>query len=141
MQGRFDESSDFGPLLVDLGSACHIDFKMEGVSYMSSAGVASWCLFLSKLSSHTTYSFRNCSVAFVSSSALIPMVTGRGEVVSVQAPYYCRVCDREDTHLVESAIVHKANGALEAPILICHICANELEFDDLPERYFAFLTT
>ncbi len=139
MQGIFDEQTDFRPLLTSLEGERYIDFMMQGVTYLSSSGVRAWCLFLNALNPETAYSFRNCSLPFASQASMVPMTIGRGSVVSLQAPYLCEKCDREETRLVETALVKRTDGSLLPPALHCHVCASALLFDDLPERYFAFL--
>jgi CheY-like chemotaxis protein len=138
LQGIFDEQTDFRPLLASLADEPHVDFMMQGVTYMSSSGVRAWCNFIGQLQGKS-YSFRHCSLAFASQAAMVPMVTGEGEVISVEAPYFCETCDREETRLVESALVKQADGTVQAPPLHCHVCGSALEFDDIPGRYFAFL--
>lgn len=139
MQGSFDEKTDFLPLLASLAGETFVDFVMQGVHYLSSSGVSAWCLFLDKLNPELGYSFRNCSVAFASQASMVPMAIGRGSVLSVQAPYACEPCGREETRLVESALVKHGDGPITPPSLHCHVCSQALTFDDLPERYFAFL--
>jgi CheY-like chemotaxis protein len=138
LQGGFDERTDFSALLEQLKGATHIDFMMQGVTYLSSCGVRSWCLFVEQLEA-TSYSFRNCSLAFAAQAAMVPMSIGAGQVVSMQAPYFCDTCDREENRLIESKLVQRTSGALKPPPVHCHICKKALVFDDIPERYFAFL--
>ena len=138
LQGGFDERTDFSPLLKELQGANHIDFMMQGVTYLSSCGVRSWCLFIEQLKA-ASYSFRNCSLAFAAQAAMVPMSIGKGEVVSMQAPYFCDTCDREETRLIESKLVQRTSGTLKPPPVHCHLCKKALVFDDIPERYFAFL--
>jgi len=139
MQGGIDERTDLSPLLAELEGQTDIDFMMQGVTYLSSCGVRSWCLFVEALAPTVTYSFRNCSLAFAAQASMVPMTVGSGKVHSMQAPYFCEGCDREESRLVDSILVTRETGKLRAPPLHCHICGSELEFDDLPERYFAFL--
>lgn len=138
LQGGFDERTDFAPLLKKLQGASYIDFMMQGVTYLSSCGVRSWCLFIEELKA-PSYSFRNCSLAFAAQAAMVPMSIGKGHVVSMQAPYFCDTCDREESRLIESKLVQRTSGALKPPPLHCHLCKKALVFDDIPERYFAFL--
>lgn len=139
MQGVFDENTDFRPLLEHFDGQGFVDFAMQGITYLSSDGVSAWCRFLSEVNPKLAYSFRNCSVAFVAQASIVPMAIGRGTVLSVQAPYLCERCGREETRLVESALVRQKHGPVAAPALHCHVCNHKLSFDDLPERYFAFL--
>ncbi len=139
LQGGFDERTNFRPLLTRLEGEPNIDFMMQGVTYLSSCGVRSWCLFVEELAHKASYAFRNCSPAFAAQAAMVPMTIGKGTVVSMQAPYFCRTCDREESRLIESKLVRRTSGAPKPPPVHCHLCKKALVFDDLPERYFAFL--
>jgi CheY-like chemotaxis protein len=139
LYGDFTEVTDFSTLAQQLTDVRAIDFYMRPVRYISSAGVRSWCNFLDTLAGKR-YSFRHCSMAFASQAAMVPMAIGRGEVLSVEAPYYCDTCDRDDLRLLETKTLLFEDGHIEPPTLSCTACGGELEFDDVAERYFAFLT-
>ena len=64
-------------------------------------------------------------------------VIGRGTVTSFFAPFHCIACDHQEERLLQTAALLAAS--LEPPIFKCPRCSGSLEFDDLPERYFAFL--
>ena len=106
LYGDFTEITDFSALALDLATDSKIDFYMRAVRYISSAGVRSWCNFLTTLADpdraeRVSYEFRHCSMAFVSQAAMVPLSVGRGTVVSLEAPYRCETCDRDDLRLLE----------------------------------------
>ena len=68
---------------------------------------------------------------------MVQDVIGRGTVTSFFAPYHCQGCDHQEERLLQSAAILAAG--LTAPVFTCPKCAGQLGFDDLPERYFAFL--
>ncbi len=138
LYGDFTEITDFGTLSKRLQRADTIDFYMRGVRYISSAGVRAWCDFLAKLKGKD-YSFRHCSMAFVSQAAMVPMSIGDGGVVSLEAPYRCETCDRDDLRLLERNTLLLEDAHVVPPTLKCGTCGDDLEFDDVPDRYFAFL--
>jgi CheY-like chemotaxis protein len=138
LQGDFTEITDFSPLINRLERERTIDFNAEAVRYISSAGVRAWCQFLTALEGKE-YSFRHCSMAFASQAAMVPMVIGSGQVLSVEAPYVCEACDREEMRLLETNALLRDDEHVIPPQLSCAVCAGELEFDDVPDRYFAFL--
>jgi CheY-like chemotaxis protein len=138
LQGDFTEITDFSTLATRLESETKIDFNAAAVRYISSAGVRSWCQFLLGLEGKQ-YSFRHCSMAFASQAAMVPMVVGTGKVLSVEAPYLCETCDREELRLLETRALLHDNDHIIPPQLTCRVCNGELEFDDVPDRYFAFL--
>jgi CheY-like chemotaxis protein len=138
LYGDFTEITDFATLSHRLQKVTRIDFYMRGVRYISSAGVRAWCDFLAKLKGKK-YSFRHCSMAFVSQAAMVPMSIGDGTVVSLEAPYRCDSCDRDDLRLLEKQSLLLEDGHVRPPRLKCGTCGDDLEFDDVPDRYFAFL--
>jgi hypothetical protein len=138
VQGDITEAVDLGPLAVRLRNEQRIVFDMAGVRYVSSAGVKAWADVISTLEGKE-YAFRHCSIAFASQAAMVPMVVGSGRVLSLEAPYHCTSCDRDDLRLLETRALLREGHNITPPVLRCVSCSGELEFDDLPNRYFAFL--
>jgi CheY-like chemotaxis protein len=138
VQGDITEAVDLGPLAMRLRNEQRIVFDMAGVRYVSSAGVKAWSDIISTLVGKE-YAFRHCSIAFSSQAAMVPMVVGTGQVLSLEAPYHCTTCDRDDLRLLETRALLREGGNVTPPTLRCVSCGGELEFDDLPNRYFAFL--
>ena len=138
VQGDITEAVDLGPLAMRLRNEQRIIFDMAGVRYVSSAGVKAWSDVISTLEGKE-YAFRHCSIAFASQAAMVPMVIGSGRVLSVEAPYHCGSCDRDDLRLLETRALLREGLNITPPALRCVGCGGELEFDDLPNRYFAFL--
>jgi hypothetical protein len=138
VQGDITEAVDLGPLAIRLRNEQRIVFDMAGVRYVSSAGVKAWSDVISTLEGKE-YAFRHCSIAFASQAAMVPMVVGDGRVLSVEAPYHCTACDRDELRLLETRALLREGINVTPPILRCVSCGGELEFDDLPNRYFAFL--
>lgn len=138
LYGDFTEITDFTALAARLAGEQRIDFNMTAVRYVSSAGVRAWCQFLATLSGHE-YSFRQCSLAFAAQAAMVPMSLGHGVVISLEAPYRCERCDRDELRLLEVKSILVESGHVVPPALRCGQCGGELELDDVPDRYFAFL--
>ena len=138
VQGDITEAVDLGPLAARLRGESRIVFDMAGVRYVSSAGVKAWADVISTLDGKE-YVFRHCSIAFASQAAMVPMVVGSGHVLSLEAPYHCPTCDRDDLRLLETRALLHEGDTITPPTLRCVSCSGELEFDDLPTRYFAFL--
>jgi CheY-like chemotaxis protein len=139
LQGDFTEVTNFTGLAERLREEKRIDFNAASVRYISSAGVRGWCQFLKTLDESQEYVFRHCSMAFASQAAMVPMVIGRGDVLSLEAPYFCEKCDREELRLLETRALLRDDNHIVPPHLSCPVCSGELEFDDVPDRYFAFL--
>jgi CheY-like chemotaxis protein len=140
LHGDFTELTRFDALGERLAGETFVEFDTASVRYLSSAGVRAWCQFVDALPSTLRYRFRHCSVAFASQAAMVPMVLGRGEVISLEAPYVCDACDREDLRLLEISAVARDGERPVPPRLACLHCGGELFFDDVAERYFAFLS-
>lgn len=138
LQGDFNELTRFQDLTDRLKDEMSIDFNAAAVRYISSAGVRAWCDFLGTLAGKR-YTFRHCSIAFASQAAMVPLFIGTGDVQSLEAPYICEPCDREETRLLEVRSLLRENDEVVPPLFTCNECGGDLVFDDLPGRYFAFL--
>lgn len=134
LKGDFTEATSFDELLPAMVG--RVAFDLEQVRYMNSLGVRAWCEFL-RAAPIQGYEFHACSVPFVLQAAMVVDVVGRGTVASFFAPYHCEACDHQEERLLQSSAVLAAN--LEPPAFTCPACGGALTFDDLPERYFAFL--
>jgi len=139
LHGDFTEMTRFEALAARLHGVAAVTFDLAAVRYISSAGVRAWCELLDGLTA-TRIRFRHCSIAFASQAAMVPLVLGKGEVVSLEAPYYCEPCGRDEVRLLEVGAIARDGERLLAPRLTCGACGAPTELDDLPERFFAFLS-
>ncbi len=134
LRGDFTEATRFDELLPLMVG--RIVFDLAQVSYMNSLGVRAWCEFL-RAAPIQGYEFHACSVAFVLQASTLPDVLGRGTVVSFFAPYHCSGCEQQEERLLQSAALLASD--MEPPRYTCAACRGALRFDELPDRYFAFL--
>jgi len=134
LRGDFTEATRFDELLPAMVG--RVVFDTAQVTYMNSLGVRAWCEFL-RQARIQGYEFHACSVPFILQASMVRDVIGRGTVTSFFAPFHCISCDHQEERLLQSAAILAAN--LEPPVFKCPSCGGALEFDDLPERYFAFL--
>ncbi len=134
LRGDFTEATRFDELLPAMVG--RVVFDMAQVTYMNSLGVRAWCEFL-RVARIQGYEFHACSVPFILQASMVRDVIGRGTVTSFFAPFHCIGCDHQEERLLQSAAILAAG--LEPPVFKCPSCGGALEFDDLPERYFAFL--
>ncbi len=134
LRGDFTEATRFDELLP--GMVGRVVFDMAQVTYMNSLGVRAWCEFL-RQARIQGYEFHACSVPFILQASMVRDVIGRGTVTSFFAPFHCIGCDHQEERLIQAAAI--LASALEPPVFKCPSCGGALEFDDLPERYFAFL--
>jgi hypothetical protein len=134
LRGDFTEATRFDELLPAMVG--RVVFDTTQVTYMNSLGVRAWCEFL-RQARIQGYEFHACSVPFILQASMVRDVVGRGSVTSFFAPFHCIGCDYQEERLLQSAAILASN--LEPPTFKCPSCGGALEFDDLPERYFAFL--
>ena len=134
LRGDFTEATRFDELLPAMVG--RVVFDTAQVTYMNSLGVRAWSEFL-RQARIQGYEFHACSVPFILQASMVRDVVGRGTVTSFFAPFHCISCDHQEERLLQSAAILAAN--LEPPVFKCPSCGGALEFDDLPERYFAFL--
>ncbi len=134
LRGDFTEATRFDELMPSMVG--RVTFDMAQVTYMNSLGVRAWCEFL-RTARIQGYEFHACSVPFILQASMVHDVIGRGTVTSFFAPFHCIGCDHQEERLLQSAAI--LASALEPPVFKCPSCGGALEFDDLPERYFAFL--
>ncbi|MBA2544488.1 MAG: PilZ domain-containing protein [Deltaproteobacteria bacterium] len=134
LRGDFTEATRFDELLPAMVG--RVVFDTAQVTYMNSLGVRAWCEFL-RQARIQGYEFHACSVPFILQASMVRDVIGRGTVTSFFAPFHCIGCDHQEERLLQSAAILASN--LEPPAFKCPSCGGALEFDDLPERYFAFL--
>jgi anti-anti-sigma regulatory factor len=130
--GAITESSDFKPAIERAGGTVVVDLK--GVDRVNSYGVREWIHFMKALADKKArVVLDHVSIPMVRQMNMIPQVRHQAEVRSIFAPYYCESCDDE------RAIALPA-GAKEAPEHApCPTCGKQMEFDDVPTAYFAFL--
>ncbi len=136
LQGEIDENTTFQGLLARIGGAPDIVFDLHDVSRMNSAGVRQWCGLVAALGA-SRLTFRRCSLALTIQLSMVPSAVGHAEIASVLGPYACVSCAHEAVRLLPTPVI-RSQPALEAPSFPC-ACGGRLDFDDLPERFFAFL--
>src|ERR1700760_3023474 len=123
------EKIPHGTAVIDLGE----------IERINSCGVRDWVNWLSKLESNGTRSVLvECSPAIVAQINLVNNFTGSGVVKSFYVPYFCPECDEEKVLLVEATDMGPPPH--EPPTCRCDECDLVMDFDDMPDSYFAFLS-
>jgi anti-anti-sigma regulatory factor len=118
-----------GTAVIDLGE----------IERINSCGVRDWVNWLSKLETSGTRSVLvECSPAIVAQINLVNNFTGNGVVKSFYVPYFCPECDEEKVLLVEATDMGPPPH--EPPTCRCDECDLVMDFDDMPDSYFAFLS-
>jgi CheY-like chemotaxis protein len=140
ISGEMTEATELSELWRYLINASRpVEFDLSQVRYVNSWGVRTWITFLEKLPSKLPYDYVRASVAFVTQAGMVPAVLGRGRLLSFYAPYHCDVCDRSEDRVLQAGTINVQKGRVTPPPFHCSECGAELAFDDVPERYFAFL--
>src|SRR5262245_33231983 len=111
---------------------------LANIERINSCGVRDWIRFAQRLEAagNALYLLR-CSPVVVAQLNMVRNFCGeRGHVVSFQAPYFCPNCDEERTETFESSKLNTNTNT--EPAADCPTCGSRMEFDDLPDLYFAF---
>jgi len=136
-RGGIDENVDLAALARELDG--DIVFDLRGISYINSCGVREWVNLMRSLPRVRTLSFTHCSPAIVAQLNLVYNFRGDAVVRSVYVPYYCRACEHEVSRLFDVGARSPDDLLASLPRVVCDWCTTEMECDELPERYFAFL--
>lgn len=136
-RGRFDERTDFSQL--DLDAYDHVSFDMSLVTRINSWGARQWIMFLRSLREDLSYEFVHGSVEFVKHCNMIADMQGAGRLLSFYAPYVCETCNLETERELDGA-TERASFAVMPPTFECPACRGRESLDDIPQRYFAFLS-
>jgi anti-anti-sigma regulatory factor len=136
--GVIDEDNELNELVDKIPRGTAV-IDLGEIERINSCGVRDWVNWLSKLESNGTRSVLvECSPAIVAQINLVNNFTGSGVVKSFYVPYFCPECDEEKVLLVEASDMGTAPH--EPPTCRCDECDLVMDFDDMPDSYFAFLS-
>lgn len=136
--GVIDEDNELGDLVDKIPSGTAV-IDLGEIERINSCGVRDWVNWLGKLEGNGTRSVLvECSPAIVAQINLVNNFTGTGVVKSFYVPYFCPECDEEKVLLVEAADMGPPPH--EPPTCRCDECDLVMDFDDMPDSYFAFLS-
>jgi anti-anti-sigma regulatory factor len=136
--GVIDEDNELGELVEKIPTGTAV-IDLGEIERINSCGVRDWVNWLSKLEYNGTRSVLvECSPAIVAQINLVNNFTGNGVVKSFYVPYFCPECDEEKVLLVEATDMGPPPH--EPPTCRCDECDLVMDFDDMPDSYFAFLS-
>jgi DNA-directed RNA polymerase subunit RPC12/RpoP len=135
LTGIIDETFDRTKLA--FGAQDTLVFDLDGVRRITSYGVREWIAAMGNL--QASCYFIRCRPAVVSQFNMVQNFGGRGQVVSLFAPYACSACGKEIEVLVDRRHPPSAQ-TLALPTLPCPSCGAEAEFDDIPETFFSYVS-
>ena len=138
LAGVIDEDNELTSLTDKIPSGTAV-IDLGEIERINSCGVRDWVNWLNKLENNGTRSVLvECSPAIVAQINLVNNFTGSGVVKSFYVPYFCPECDEEKVLLVEAADMGPPPH--EPPTCRCDECDLVMDFDDMPDSYFAFLS-
>jgi len=138
LAGVIDEDNELADLVDKIPTGTAV-IDLGEIERINSCGVRDWVNWLSKLENNGTRSVLvECSPAIVAQINLVNNFTGNGTVKSFYVPYFCPECDEEKVLLVEAADMGPPPH--EPPTCRCDECDLVMDFDDMPDSYFAFLS-
>jgi len=136
--GVIDEDNELSELVEKIPNGTAV-IDLGEIERINSCGVRDWVNWLSKLETGGTRSVLvECSPAIVAQINLVNNFTGSGVVKSFYVPYFCPECDEEKVLLVETSDMGPPPH--EPPTCRCDECDLVMDFDDMPDSYFAFLS-
>jgi anti-anti-sigma regulatory factor len=136
--GVIDEDNELADLAEKIPTGTAV-IDLGEIERINSCGVRDWVNWLSRLEHNGTRSVLvECSPAIVAQINLVNNFTGNGVVKSFYVPYFCPECDEEKVLLVEAADMGPPPH--EPPTCRCDECDLVMDFDDMPDSYFAFLS-
>lgn len=140
LAGVIDEDNELGTLGDKLGKGTAV-IDVSEIERINSCGVRDWVNWLGKAEKNgASVVLVECSPAIVAQINLVNNFTGQGVVKSFYAPYFCPNCDLEKVLLVETRDMAGAQTPFKAPSCRCDECDGPMDFDDMEESYFAFLS-
>ena len=114
---------------------------MCNLNMINSCGVAEWVKALRNIAEELTVVYINCSCVVVEQFSMIPEFLQKVKVKSFYGRYFCEECNKEQEVLLNTLKYFKEGKmSYEAPEMSCDDCGEEMEFDDLENEYFLFLT-
>lgn len=138
LAGVIDEDNELTDLTEKIPSGTVV-IDLGEIERINSCGVRDWVNWLGKIEQKgAKVVLVECSPAIVAQINLVNNFTGGGVVKNFFAPYFCPNCDREKVLLIEASELgpppHKA------PTCRCDECDGVMDFDDMEDSYFAFLS-
>lgn len=137
LSGVIDEDNELADLTEKIPSGTVV-IDLGEVERINSCGVRDWVNWLSSIEAkNAEVVLVECSPAIVAQINLVNNFTGSGTVKSFYVPYFCPECDEEKVLLCEAGDMGPPPH--EPPVCRCDECDLVMDFDDMPDSYFAFL--
>ena len=131
LSGVIDESFDRRQIVEGRQGVLVLD--LDGVRRITSFGVREWVTAMAEV--QAACFFIRCRPAIVSQFNMVGNFAGRGQLVSLYAPYHCALCDKGIEVLIDRRTLV---GTLAGLRVTCPECQGTAEFDDIPETFFSY---
>ncbi len=138
LTGVIDEDNELADLTDTIPTGTVV-IELGEIERINSCGVRDWVNWLNALEAKgAEIVLVECSPAIVAQINLVNNFTGQGTVKSFYVPYFCPECDEEKVLLSEAS--EMGPPPHEPPVCRCDGCDLVMDFDDMPDSYFAFLS-
>jgi hypothetical protein len=137
LRGEINENADLSELERILRGK--VTLLLDGITRINSCGVREWVNLMRELRRVSSLVFARCSPTVVTQLNSIYNFRGRAKVESFFAPYVCEVCRVDDYKLLDVNEHFPDRSEPHVPAFRCSRCGGVMMFDELPERYLAFL--
>lgn len=143
--GVIDEKLDVSAVLklVELAPGAPplpVVFDLDAVPYITSYGVREWTSLLSRLDGRPIY-FVRLRPGVANQFNMIARFGGDGVLVSMYCPFVCGWCGHELEVLFDRRRFEGPPVEFALQPQACPMCSKPAELDDLPEAYFAHVST
>lgn len=137
LAGVINEDNDLAEHL-DLIDGSWVAINLSDVERINSCGLRDWVNWINALEAKgSKMLFLECSLSIVAQINVVNNFTGTGRIKSLYLPYYCEACNEAHPRLYEAEDL--APEQLP-PASRCIGCEQIMDFDDMPDTYFAFLS-
>jgi hypothetical protein len=119
-----------------------LDFRLRDFRRISSDSIQTWLDLIRSLRGASKIRLFECPIAFIQQANAISNLLEQTQVCSFYAPYVCPRCGLDEERLIDvGRDLTGPDGQVSRrpPAFPCPSCGTALSFDDIPERYFAFL--
>lgn len=138
LSGAIDEDNALQELVPRIQGRTAI-INMSEVEHINDGGVRDWVKWLAVLDrAGVSVVLVECSPATIAKINMVDNFTGTGVVQSFYVPYYCARCETEKVLLCDVDEMRAA--PTRAPTCRCDECDQVMEFDELADSYFRFLS-
>ena len=137
LTGLIDEDSGLETLIDRIPPGMAV-LDLGGIRRINSCGVRDWMDWLAALEANQVqFVLVECPPAIIAQVNMIDAFLRGGVVRTMQAPFVCPDCGDERTVTLDTRTLGDAPAAPSCECATCHVA---MEFDEVAESYFAFLT-